>query len=255
MNQYIPKVEGHVLVLGGSGGIGSEIVRALVAFGATAVTFTYGKNKEAALDLKQELEAQGVKVHFGSPNRLDKEAFQVFLEEAIVLQGSEITAMVDAIGISPNTHHLEQTIEEWRKVMDVNVVGAFVSTRAVLERMREKEVKGSVVLITSTNGINSWASYSMHYDASKAAMVPMVRGYAEEYAKYSIRVNGVAPGWIDTDMNSTLPPGEKDKETAKIWLGRFATPAEVASIVAMLSSSAGSYITGQNIMVDGGYRG
>lgn len=254
MNQYSPKIEGHVLVLGGSGGIGSEIVRSMVAFGATAVTFTYGKNQQAAEALKQELGSQGIKVHFASLDRLNEKEFNSFLEEAVALQGGEVTAMVDAIGISPNTHHLEQTVEEWRKVMDVNVTGAFISTRAVLERMRQKDVKGSVVLITSTNGINSWASYSMHYDASKAALVPMLRGFAEEYAKDGIRINGLAPGWIDTEMNATLPPGEKEKETRKIWLGRFATPAEVASMAAILSSSAASYITGQNIMVDGGYR-
>ncbi len=254
MNQYIPKVEGHVLVLGGSGGIGSEVARAMVALGASAVTFTYGKKREVAEALKQEFESQGIKVHFASINRSDEGAFKAFLQEAITLQGGEVTAMVDAIGISPNTHHLEQTMDEWRNVMQVNVIDAFVSTRAVLERMREKEVKGSVVLITSTNGVNSWASYSMHYDASKAALVPMLRGFAEEYAKYGIRINGLAPGWIDTEMNVTLPPGEKEKETAKIWLGRFATPAEVASMAAILSSSSASYITGQNIMIDGGYR-
>lgn len=254
MNQYIPKVEGHVLVLGGSGGIGSEIVRAMVAFGATAVTFTYGKNKQAAEDLKQELEAKGVKVHFASVDRLNEETFKVFLQEAIALQGTEVTTLVDAIAISPDTPYLEQTIDEWRRVMDVNLIGSFVSARAVLERMCEKGVKGSALLITSTNGINSWASYSMPYDASKAAMVPMLRSFAEEYTKHGIRINGLAPGWVDTEMNATLPTGEKEKETAKIWLGRFATPAEVASMAAILSSSAASYIIGQNIMIDGGYR-
>lgn len=254
-NQYIPKVEGHVLVLGGSGGIGSAIVRMLVGYGARKVSFTYGRNVDRANEMKAELEAAGIPTYTASVDRLVEGAFEKFLEAAVNAQGEEISVMVDAIGTSPNTHHLKQTIAERQEVLNTNLVGSWVTLRAMCERMREKKVRGSVVLITSTNGINSWALYSTHYDGSKAGMVPDIKNYSREYALDGIRVNGVAPGWIDTGMNDSMPPGELEKEIAKVWMKRQGTPEEVASLVAYLSSSAASYITGGNHIIDGGYNG
>jgi 3-oxoacyl-[acyl-carrier protein] reductase len=82
----------------------------------------------------------------------------------------------------------------------------------------------------------------------------MGRTLAEPYAKAGIRINSVAPGWVNTSMNRTLPPEEKEKEIAKIWLGRFAEPEEIATVVVFALSPASSFIVGQNILVDGGYR-
>lgn len=252
--RYISKIQGHALVLGASGGIGVEVTRALVANGASALSLTYGKNAGPVLELKAELEAQGVKVYVGSINQLDEAGFSRFLEEAVQAIGEEIAVAVNTIGISPNTPLEEQTFEEWQQVFDVNVHGSFLSTRAIANRMREKGVKGSITLITSTNGINSQSSISAHYDASKSAQGHMMRVFAEHYAPYSIRINGVAPGWIDTKMNDTLPEDERAKEMSRIWCGRFADPAEVATFVAFVAGSGGSYLYGQNFMIDGGYR-
>lgn len=253
-SKYISQVKGHALVLGGSGGIGSEIVRALVANGASAVSFTYGKNAEAARTLKAEVEAEGVTVHIGTVDQLDEDGFARFLDEAVRATGEEVAVAVNTIGISPNTPLEEQTFEEWQRVFDVNVHGSFLSTRTIANRMRGKGVKGSITLITSTNGINSQSSISAHYDASKSAQGHMMRVFAEHYAPYGIRINGVAPGWIETKMNDTLPADERAKETAKIWCGRFADPAEVAAFTAFIAGSGGSYLYGQNFMIDGGYR-
>jgi 3-oxoacyl-[acyl-carrier protein] reductase len=254
-SKYISKVEGHALVLGGSGGIGSEIVRALVANGAQTISFTYGRNKKAADDLTAELASLGVKVYSAAVDQSDETAFKKFLDDAVLANGAEISVAANSIGISPNTPLRDQTLDEWRQVFEVNVFGCFVSTRAIAERMQAKGVKGSIVLITSTNGINSHSALSLHYDSSKSSQGgPMVKVFAEEYALAGIRVNGVAPGWINTPMNDTLPQDERAKEMAKIWSGRFAEPHEVAIVVAFVLGSGGSYITGQNIMVDGGYR-
>ncbi len=253
-SKYVPKVVGHTLVLGGSGGIGSEIVRALAANGASAITFTYNRNEEAANELKIEIEKLGVAVCIGKVDVANEEELRAFLDESTTKLGAEITSVVNTIGISPNTPLEEQTLEEWRHVFEVNVYGSFFSTRVIAERMKERGIRGSITLITSTNGINSQSSISAHYDSSKAAQSMMMRIVAEQYAPRGIRINGIAPGWINTSMNDTLPADEREKEMSRIWSGRFADPAEVAMLTAFIAGSGGSYIYGQNIMIDGGYR-
>lgn len=255
-------LDGHALVFGASGGIGYEIARNLVAKGIKKLSFTYGHNIEAAKKLAEELAADGVACYFDSVNLSDDGAVKSFLDKAVESQGEEVSTMVNAVGISPNKPYFEQTLETTgrgddigaREVFEVNVFGSFITTRAVADRMKEKGVKGAIVLITSTNGVNSYSQISAHYDASKAAQIMYMTIAAELYAPASIRINGVAPGWINTSMNKTLPDDEREKETSKIWNGRWAEPEEIASVVSFLCGSESSYIIGQNIMVDGGYR-
>lgn len=263
MNKYINRIEGHALVLGGSGGIGREIVHALAANGANAVSFTYGKNEEAAKKLTEELWGAGIKKVYYTSVKIpttdsDVPAFERFLDDAVRATGEEIAVAVNTIGISPNQPFEEQTIEGkegWRNVYETNVFGSFLTTRAIAWRMAKKSVRGSITLITSTNGVNSQAEYSVHYDSSKAAQAHIVRTLSEPLAqRYGIRLNGVAPGWVDTALNNSLPGGEREKEEGKIWLKRFAEPSEIAKVVAFIAGTGSSYIVGQNIMVDGGYR-
>jgi NAD(P)-dependent dehydrogenase (short-subunit alcohol dehydrogenase family) len=251
--KYTNQVDGHASVLGGSGGIGSEVVRALVADGAKVVSFTYNRNKAEADALAKELKKLGVKTYYAQLDLRDEKAVQKFLSAAVTATGKEIKYAVNTVGVSPNVPLQEQTVELWRELYDINVVGSFIATRAIANRMQERGVKGSIVVITSTNGINSQASYSAPYDASKSAQWHKALILAEEYAP-DVRINGVAPGWVETKMNQTLPPGEREKETEKIWARRWADPAEIASVVLFLLSPASSYIYGQNLMVDGGYR-
>ncbi len=264
-SKYISKVNGHALVLGGSGGIGAEISLAFAANGVKAISFTYNRNKKAADALAKELKKNGVKkVYYDALNQSDDVAVAQFLEAAVVANGSEIEIAVNAVGVSPNKPLEKQRLETtgegtdnigWREVFETNVFGCFVSTRAIAERMKAKKIKGAITLITSTNGINSHSQISVHYDASKAAQSHMMRVLAEHYGrKYEIRINGIAPGWIDTDMNKSLPVSERKKEMKKIWSGRFAFPHEVAAFVVFISGTGGSYTYGQDIMVDGGYR-
>lgn len=257
LDRYRNRLDGHALVLGGSGGIGSEIVRALVASGAPAVTLTYGRNKAAADGLVRELENAGVRGFAAPIDQTDEVSVRRLLDDATTAIGSEVSTAVNSIGISPNVSLEQQTLDGkdgWRNVFDVNVNGCFVSTRSIAERMKANGVRGSIVLITSTNGINSQSQISAHYDASKAAQGHMMRIFAEHYAPAGIRINGVAPGWIDTSLNETLPADEREREIRKIWSGRFAAPHEIAAFVAFVAGTAGSYAVGQNFMVDGGYR-
>ena len=263
-SKYISKVEGHALVLGGSGGIGSEIVRALVANGVKKISFSYDRNEERAKSLAQELKKLGVKkVFFDRVNQSDPKDVERFLETSVKAIGEEIAIAVNAVGISPNKPLRKQTLESigdkmddkgWREIFEVNVFGCFISTRVIALRMEKHGIHGSITLITSTNGINSHSQISTHYDSSKAAQSHMMRGVAEEFAKSGIRINGVAPGWINTSMNASLPKKELKKEMSRIWSGRFAEPAEVARFVVSIAGTGGSFIYGQDLIVDGGYR-
>ena len=245
-SKYISKVSGHALVLGGSGGIGVEVVRALVANGASAISLTYGRNSETAEQLKSELVAGGVRVHIGSVDLADMAAVSNFLEAAVVANGEEITVAVNCVGISPDTPYEEQTPELWRRVYDTNVIACEFSSRAIAFRMRAKGVKGSIVWITSTNGINSYSAFSAQIHSMLIA--------AEHFSQYGIRINGVAPGWIATKMNDTVLEEDMRKEFEKMWTKRMADPVEVAALVVFLAGSGSSYVLGQNLIVDGGYR-
>jgi len=256
------KKKGHTVVLGGTGGIGTEIVRALAGSGEKAISFTYARNEESAKALAAWLRSVGVKAYFARIDQSDTASVNTFLEDAVRATKTEVTSLVNAVGISPNKKLEKQTLETvgagaddkgWREVFEVNVFGCFVSTRAVAERMKQKGVRGSIVLITSTNGVNSQSSISVHYDVSKAAQIHMMRILAEHYAP-AVRINGVAPGWIETPMNRTLPASERAKETKKIWLKRFADPKEIAGFTAFILGEGGSYLYGQNVLLDGGYR-
>lgn len=256
-SRYQNTIKGHALVLGGSGGLGAEIVRALAASGAPAVSFTYGRNKAAADKLMAELRGGGIQAFAAPADMSDEPGFAKVLDDAVQSVGQEIDVAVNSIGISPNIPIEQQTLDGpdgWRRVFEINVFGCFISTRVIAERMKARGVKGSIVLITSTNGINSQSQISTHYDASKAAQGHMMKIFAEHYAPAGIRINGVAPGWIETRMNDTLPADERAHEISKIWLGRFAAPPEIAAFVAFVAGPGGSYAVGQNFMVDGGYR-
>ena len=112
--------------------------------------------------------------------------------------------------------------------------------------------KGKIINISSTNGINAFFPTSIDYDASKAAIISLTHNFALEYAPYVLD-NAIAPGWINTEMNQDLPIKLIKEETEKIYLKRFAEPAEVANLVCFLASDDCSYINGEVIKIDGGY--
>ena len=178
----VHRILGHALVLGGSGGIGRPVVLALAANGASAVSFTYGRNEKAALELAAELKGLGVQTFFAPVDRLDERGLMKFLDDAVAAVGEEITMAVDTIGISPNQSHEEQNIdsterkkEGWLQVFQTNVFGSFTSLRAIAQRMKEKKVQGAIVLITSSNGVNSQAEYSVHYTRPTICFLPPKR--------------------------------------------------------------------------------
>lgn len=175
---------------------------------------------------------------------------------AIRDSGERIDFLINSAGVSPNTDFFEQTQQEWDSVQNTNATGAFLVTKHAALYMKDNPLRGDfrgrILLITSTNGINSQDPVSAHYDSSKAAGNMLVRTAAEFLSEFQICVNALAPGWIETALNDTLPPDVKEKETAKIWMRRWAKPEEMAQCAAHILTIP--YFMGQVLMADGGYR-
>ena len=254
-------ITGHVLVLGGSSEIGAACAEMFALHGAKAITLTYSGNESVASALAEKLrntydiKTHIIKIQFPLADE-DVSIFAEQLEHVVAESGMEIEAMLNAIGVSPNLDFTSQTIsgkEGWERVMAINLTSAMFALRVVAERMKSKQIKGAIIQIASTNGINSYAQFSMHYDASKAALINATKNAADHYGKFNIRINAVSPGWISTKINATVPTDEMEKELVRIPSQRLGSVEEVAHIAVSLAEN--TYMVGANIMIDAGYRG
>lgn len=244
----------HALVLGASGGIGHAVAMKYLSAGVTAITLTYGSKQSEAETLAEELRANGAKVFVaGHGDRMDPKAFGQLLEDAVVANGQEIDIVADNIGWSPDTAFADQTPELWTKVLAVNLVGCWVSTRAIADRMVAKGVSGRVVIVTSINGRRTFSANSAPYDSSKAGQEALVKNASYHYAEHGVHINGVAPGWVKTRMNDTVTEEDWAVELPKIKSGRQAKPEEVANLIVSLSGEASDYVYGTIVDIEGAY--
>ena len=160
---------------------------------------------------------------------------------------NHIDILVNNAGIAIDTIFEDKTKEMFKKTLEINLIGTFLVSKKASKYMNN----GSIINISSTNGIDTYYPYSMDYDASKAGVISLTKNLAVELAP-NIRVNTVAPGWINTEMNKELSNEFKEKAIKKILLNRFGKPEEVAKVVYFLSTENASYINGSIIRVDGG---
>jgi 3-oxoacyl-[acyl-carrier protein] reductase len=236
------------IVTGGSRGIGHAVVLALCRQGADCA-FTYTSHQEAAEVLAAEVRVLGRRV---LPIRLDVRDFDgaKAMIEQVKSEFGRLDILVNNAGITRDRSLMGMSREDWGDVIDTDLTGVFNTTRACIITFL-KQKSGNIVNVSSVSGIRPMAG-QVNYAAAKAGIIGFTKSLAKEVAPYNIRVNAVAPGFIDTDMTSQLSEQFRGKALQQIPLGRFGTAGEVAQAVLFLASDASHYMTGQVLQIDGG---
>ena len=233
-----------VLITGGSRGIGKETSIEFAKNGYNVV-INYVSDEKSALSLKEELEEK-----YDSDVMLCK--CDVSNEIDIKKMVNDVINYYGRIDVLINNAAIEdKKVSDFKKVLDVNLIGPFTLSREVGKNMLEHK-SGVIINVSSTNAIDTYYEYGLDYDASKAALISLTHNLSKHFAPY-VRVNAVAPGWVNTDMNRNLDEDYIKEEEKNIYLKRFAEAKEIAKVIYFLASDDASYITNEVIRVDGGY--
>ena len=236
------------IVTGGSMGIGHAIALDLAAHGAD-VAINYRKHADEANAVVAEIEKvgrRGLAVQSDVASFADAQRMVDTVREKF----GRLDILVNNAGVNRDGVVWKMTESQWDEVLDTNLKGYFNYIRAAAPVFMEQG-SGKIVNITSINGLRGKFGQS-NYSAAKAGIVGLTKAVARELGKFSVNVNAVAPGLIETDMMKEAPQDVKDKALAEIVLGRLGAPEEVAHTVTFLCSDYARHITGEVIKVDGG---
>lgn len=229
------------LVTGGSGGIGEATIERLIADGMK-VYFTYSSNRTKAEELEAKFGAVGIQYRFGD----DTAAVISKIKDA----EGRLDVLINNLGITNDKLLIQMSTEDFTNVINVNVTSMFEFTKHACKLMSRKKY-GRIVNISSIVGVTGNIGQA-NYAASKAAMVGFTKSVAKEYARKNITVNSVSPGFVITPMTDELSDEVKAQSLSHIAMQRYAEPSEVANVISFLSGDDCSYVTAQNIIVDGG---
>ncbi len=236
------------LITGGSEGIGAAVVRRFAMEGANV---WFGDiNQTAGEELEKELSHYRSRLNFITLDVTQVSDWELAIEK-IVLQNGKLDILVNNAGIYQRKPIEDTTEEEWDRMLEVNAKGPFIGSKVCFNALKASG-NASIINLSSTAGLK--ASFSVHYGASKGALRLMTKSIANRFAKNGIRCNSVHPGPIDTKMGHQAVPDDQLQERLydRIPLGRFGTPNEVANAILFLASDESSFITGSELVVDGG---
>lgn len=234
-----------VLITGSSGGIGRAIARCFSEQGASVV-INYLHSRDKAKKLQHELkESISIKADVSKDSEVKE------MIEQVIQRFGKIDILINNAGIAKDVNFLERNKTDWDNTMNTNLYGVYNCSRQVAKKMLNQG-HGNIINIASTSAIYSYSPDIIDYDASKAGVLALTKNFAKALSP-DIRVNAIAPGWVNTEINSSLSEDFLEKEKESIYLGRFANPPEIASICLFLASEESSFITGATIVADGGH--
>ena len=237
-----------VLVTGSSRGIGAATIKEFAKNGYDVV-INYNNSKEEALKLQDEIRKYNVRSLVIKCDISKEEEVKEMIDKIIVTFNS-IDILVNNASIALDSPFEDKSINDFRKVLSVNLIGTFIVSRIVGNLMFNRK-QGQIINISSTNGVDTNYPESVDYDASKAGVISLSHNLAKYYSPY-VRVNTILPGWVDTDMNKNLDDKFINQEIDKILLHRFAKKEEIAQSIYNISKC--DYINDAVIRVDGGER-
>jgi 3-oxoacyl-[acyl-carrier protein] reductase len=237
------------LVTGAGRGIGRATAIRLAADGAR-IAINFKGNTAAAEETMRAVEAAGSRgALIQGDVSVDADAERV-VKEALAFGGGKLDILVNNAGITRDNLLLRMSAEEWDAVLDLNLRGAFLVTKAAMRPMM-KQRAGRIVNVSSIAGVMGNAGQA-NYSAAKAGLIAFTKTVAREMASRNITANAVAPGFVPTDLTSIVPKDVQDAMLKQIPLARFGTAEDVANAIAFLASDEAAYITGQVLIVDGG---
>jgi 3-oxoacyl-[acyl-carrier protein] reductase len=236
------------LVTGGSRGIGRSIVLELAKAGAD-VAINYSGSEAAAKQVAEEVTGLGRKAIIIQANVANSESVGEMIKR-VVDEFGQLDILVNNAGITKDNLLMRMKEEDWDDVISVNLKGVFNCIKAVTRQMM-KQRSGRIINISSVVGVLGNAGQA-NYVAAKAGVIGLTKTTARELASRGITVNSVAPGFIETDMTSTLSEEIREGLSTQIPLGRLGSPEDIARVVRFVASDEAAYMTGQTLHVDGG---
>ena len=236
--------ENNIIVTGATGGIGNSIVKKLYDAGANILAT--GTKNEKLEELKKKF--QNIKTFKFDISQTD--SLENFIEDATKQLEGKLDCLVNNAGITQDNLAIRMSIEEWKKVIDINLTSTFLISKFAIKKML-KNKKGKIVNITSVVGHTGNLGQT-NYTASKAGIIAMSKSLAIEYAKKNININCISPGFIKTAMTDKIDDKFKEVIISKIPSARLGEPEDVANAVIFLASSHSDYINGETLHVNGG---